>query len=163
MRGGHSGTEAKNHRGEWAPNPGTDRTGSEFPAKCAGNPCQSCQSRGRSWVAMKSACQFFMSFRGPKAHPNRGENPPRGVGSEPGDRQDWQRISGKMRRKSMPVLSVPGARVGGDEVSMAVFHELSRAEGPSHLSHVDDPRTRLQGIFRFPAYHGISVGGCGFW
>src|ERR1035437_1570068 len=30
---------AKNHRGEWAPNPGTDRTGSEFPAKCAGNPC----------------------------------------------------------------------------------------------------------------------------
>src|ERR1035437_3869739 len=38
----------------------------------------------------------------------RGEKPPRGVGSEPGDRQDWQRISGKMRRKSMPVLSVPG-------------------------------------------------------
>jgi len=31
----------------------------------------------------------------------------------------------------MPVLSVPGALVGGDEVSMAVFHELSRAEGPS--------------------------------
>src|SRR5665811_2247257 len=61
----------------------------------------------------------------------RFEKPPRGVGSEPGDRQDWQRISGKMRRKSMPVLSVPGARVGGDEVSMAVFHELSRAEGPS--------------------------------
>src|ERR1035437_7579821 len=72
-----------------------------------------------------------MSFRGPKAHPNRGEKPPRGVGSEPGDRQDWQRISGKMRRKSMPVLSVRGALVGGDEVSMAVFHELSRAEGPS--------------------------------
>src|ERR1035437_8257358 len=57
---------------EWAPNPGTDRTGSEFPAKCAGNPCQSCQS--------------------------------------------------------------PGALVGGDEVSMAVFHELSRAEGPSQQS-----------------------------
>src|SRR5450759_4510898 len=36
-----------------------------------------------------------------------------------------------MRRKSMPVLSVPGALVGGDEVTMAVFHELSRAEGPS--------------------------------
>src|ERR1035437_8926952 len=72
-----------------------------------------------------------MKFRGPQAHPNRGEKPPRGVGSEPGDRQDWQRISGKMRRKSMPVLSVPGALVGGDEVSMAVFHELSRAEGPS--------------------------------
>src|SRR5450759_4296987 len=154
-------TGSKNHRGEWAPNPGTDRTGSEFPAKCAGNPCQSCQSRGRSWVAMKSAWQFFMNFRGPKAHPNRvekpprtsgnllrlpaffmkfrgpkahpnrGEKPPRGVGSEPGDRQDWQRISGKMRRKSMPVLSVPGALVGGDEVTMAVFHELSRAEGPS--------------------------------
>jgi hypothetical protein len=33
--------------------------------------------------------------------------------------------------KPMPVLSVPGALVGGDEVSMAVFHELSRAEGPS--------------------------------
>src|SRR5450756_1649546 len=131
-------TGSKNHRGEWAPNPGTDRTGSEFPAKCAGNPCQSCQSRGRSWVAMKSAWQFFMSFRGPKAHPNRVEKPPRGVGSEPGDRQDWHRISGKMRRKSMPVLSVPGARVGGDEVTMAVFHEVSRAEGPSQPSHVDD-------------------------
>src|SRR5450759_1552017 len=50
---------------------------------------------------------------------------------QPGDRQDWQRISGKMRRKSVPVLSVPGALVGGDEVTMAVFHELSRAERPS--------------------------------
>src|ERR1035437_9212814 len=75
-----------------------------------------------------------MKFRGPQAHPNRVEKPPRGVGSEPGDRQDWQRISGKMRQKSMPVLSVPGALVGGDEVSMAVFHELSRAEGPSQQS-----------------------------
>src|SRR5674476_318448 len=74
---------------------------------------------------------FFKNFRGPKAHPNRFEKPPRGVGSIPGDRQDWQRISGKMRRKSMPVLSVPGALVGGDEVTMAVFHELSWAEGPS--------------------------------
>src|SRR5450756_2748214 len=62
---------------------------------------------------------------------DRVEKAPRGVGSEPGDRQDWQRISGKMRRKSMPVLSVPEALVGGDEVTMAVFHELSRAEGPS--------------------------------
>src|SRR5260370_13633304 len=26
------------------PNPGTDRTGSEIPANCAGNSCQSCQS-----------------------------------------------------------------------------------------------------------------------
>src|SRR5450759_3767799 len=43
---------------------------------CAGNPCQSCQSRGRSWVAMKSPWQFFMSFRGPKAHPNRVEKSP---------------------------------------------------------------------------------------
>src|ERR1035437_6287538 len=82
-----------------------------------------------------------MNFRGPKAHPNRGEKAPRRVGSEPGDRQDWQRISGKMRRKSMPVLSVPGALVGGDEVSMAVFHELSRAEGPSQ-------QTRLPANFR---------------
>src|ERR1019366_10379145 len=39
---------------------------------------------------------------------DRGEKPPRGVGSEPGDRQDGQRISGKVSRKSMPVLSVPG-------------------------------------------------------
>src|SRR5450756_2339059 len=62
---------------------------------------------------------------------DRVEKAPRGVGSEPGDRQDWQRISGKMRRKSMPVLSVPGALVGGDEVTMAVFHEVSRAAGPS--------------------------------
>src|ERR1035437_8829873 len=130
-RTGQTGAAAKKHRGEGAPNPGTDRTGSEFPAKSAGNPCQSCQSRGRSWMAMKSAWQFFMNFRGPKAHPNRVEKPPRGVGSEPGDRQDWQRISGKMRRKSMPVLSVPGALVGGDEVTMAVFHEVSRAAGPS--------------------------------
>src|ERR1035437_2815107 len=44
------------------------------------------------------------------------EKPPRGVGSEPGDRQDWQRISGKRRRKFMSVLSVPcGALVGGVE------------------------------------------------
>jgi hypothetical protein len=42
---------------------------------------------------MKSAWQFFMSFRGPKAHPNR---------------QDWQRISGKERQKFMSVLSVSG-------------------------------------------------------
>src|SRR5450756_1245654 len=95
---------------------------------------------------------FFMSFRGPKAHPNRFEKPPRGVGSEPGDRQDWQRISGKMRRKSMPVLSVPGARVGGDEVSMAVFYELSRAEGPSQ-------QTGLTANFRQsqPEIHGRLV------
>src|ERR1035437_1232066 len=72
-----------------------------------------------------------MNFRGPKAHPNRVEKTPRGVGSEPGDRQDWQRISGKVSQKFMPVLSVPGALVGGDEVSMAVFHEVSQAEGPS--------------------------------
>src|SRR5450756_2144278 len=65
---------------------------------------------------------------------DRFEKAPRGVGSEPEDRQDWQRISGKMRRKSMPVLSVPGALVGGDEVTMAVFHELSRAEGQSQQS-----------------------------
>jgi hypothetical protein len=30
---------------------------------------------------------------------------------EPGDRQDCQRISGKVRRKSMAVLSVPGSLV----------------------------------------------------
>src|SRR5450759_1402350 len=84
-----------------------------------------------------------MNFRGPKAHPNRGEKPLRGVGPEPGDRQDWQRISGKMRRKSMPVLSVPGALVGGDEVSMAVFHELSRAEGPSQQTRQTTKGDRL--------------------
>src|ERR1035437_8057089 len=33
------------YRERWA-NPGTDRTDSEFPAKCAGNSCQSCQSPG---------------------------------------------------------------------------------------------------------------------
>ena len=98
---------------------------------------------------------FFMKFRGPKAHPNRGEKPPRGVGSELGDRQDWQRISGKMRRKSMPVLSVPGALVGGDEVSMAVFHELSRAEGPSQ-------QTGLTANFRqnAPEIHASLVSPC---
>src|SRR5450759_1333824 len=77
---------------------------------------------------------------------DRVEKPPRGVGSEPGDRQDWQRISGKMRRKSMPVLSVPGALVGGDEVSMAVFHELSRAEGPWSF-YIFNPRLRLDAEF----------------
>src|SRR5450759_2317245 len=87
---------------------------------------------------------FFMKFRGRNAHPNRGEKPPRGVGSEPGDRQDWQRISGTIRRKSMPVLSVPGALVGGDEVSMAVFHELSRAEGPSQQTTKGAPSVPLR-------------------
>src|ERR1035437_2829748 len=49
-----------------------------------------------------------------------------------------------MRRKSMPVLSVPGALVGGDEVTMAVFHELSRAEGRSQ-------QTGLAASFRHTA------------
>src|SRR5664280_2533412 len=94
-----------------------------------------------------------MSFRGPAAHPNRFEKPPRGVGSEPGDRQDWQRISGKMRRKSMPVLSVPGALVGGDEVSMAVFHELSRAEGPSQqTANFRQTAPEIHASPRFAAY-----------
>src|ERR1017187_7586263 len=44
---------------------------------------------------------------------------------ETGDRRDCQRISGKRRRKSMAVSSVPGG---------AVFHEVSRAEGPSQQS-----------------------------
>src|ERR1035437_7343427 len=82
-----------------------------------------------------SPAHFRLASRGGKPGTDNGqtgdEKPPRGVGSERGDRQDWQRISGKMRRKSTPVLSVPGALVGGDEVGMAVFHELSRAEGPS--------------------------------
>src|SRR5450756_322396 len=89
---------SKNHRGEWAPNPGTDRTGSEFPAKCAGNPCQSCQSRRRSWVAMKSPWQFFMSFRGPKAHPNKVEKSP-----------SWRTHSCVPRRVSLDALR-PGQR-----------------------------------------------------
>src|ERR1019366_2632988 len=43
-------------------------------------------------------------------------------------------------------LRTPGAPVGGDEVAMAVFHELSRAEGPSQqnrktTSHIAEPRT----------------------
>src|ERR1035437_7375608 len=116
-----------------------------------------------------------MSFRGPAAHPNRVERSPRGVGSEPGDRQDWQRISGEMRRKSMPVLSVPGARVGGDEVSMAVFHELSRAAGPSQqvrkTTGGSGLRTRgqtgLAANFRqkAPEIHGslVSPGGARGW
>ena len=84
---------------------------------------------------------------------NRGEKPPRGVGSEPGDRQDRQRISGKMRRKSMPVLSVPGALVGGDEVSMAVFHELSRAEGPSQqAANFRQTAPEIHASPRFAAY-----------
>src|SRR5664280_835989 len=60
-------------------------------------------------------------------------------------------ISGKMRRKSMPVLSVPGALVGGDEVSMAVFHELSRAEGSSQQAGQSPDRSagdRLAGYSR---------------
>ena len=42
------------------PEPGTDGTASEFPAKGAGNPWQSRQS---------PEGQFFMKFRGPKADP----------------------------------------------------------------------------------------------
>src|SRR5450759_2797399 len=49
-----------------------------------------------------------------------------------------------MRRKSMPVLSVPGALVGGDEVTMAVFHELSRAEGPSQQTTKGAPSVPLR-------------------
>src|ERR1019366_7928855 len=75
---------------------------------------------------------------------DRVEKSPRGVGSEPGDRQDWQRISGKMRRKSMPALSVRGPLVGGDEVTMAVFHELSRAEGPSQQTTQTDRLSHLR-------------------
>src|SRR5665647_1907757 len=92
-----------------------------------------------------------MKFRGRNAHPNRVEKALRGVGSEPGDRQDWQRISSKMRRKSMPVLSVPGALVGGDEVTMAVFHELSRDEGSSQQAGQSPDRSagdRLAGYSR---------------
>ena len=44
---------------------------------------------------------------------NRGEKPPRGVGSEPGDRQDWQRISGKKRRKFMSVSGLAPRDSGG--------------------------------------------------
>ena len=84
----------------------------------------------------------------------RFEKPPRGVGSEPGDRQDWQRISGKMRRKSMPVLSVPGALVGGDEVSMAVFHELSRAEGPSQQGRKSTGMAGLRPALEFLHFAG---------
>src|ERR1019366_5092725 len=62
-------------------------------------------------------------------------------------RQDWQRISAKMRRKCMRVLSVPEALVGGDEVTMAVFHELSRAEGPSQQ------RTQTDRLSHFARMH----------
>src|ERR1035437_9261016 len=97
-----------------------------------------------------SAKGDFIIRRGQTGY--RGEKPSRGVGSDPGERQDWQRISGKMRRKSMPVLSVPGELVGGDEVGMAVFHELSRAEGPSQ-------QTGLPANFRQsqPEIHGSLV------
>src|ERR1019366_5277131 len=50
------------HRGEWALNPGTDRTGSEFPANCAGNSCQSYQSPGSGQLPgfLVAACHILV-------------------------------------------------------------------------------------------------------
>src|ERR1035437_9598283 len=111
---------AKSWQACWAPWPATRRMPTRWPLAVI---C------GSAWLKLPAAPAGM-----PPDRPNGDERAPRGVGSEPGDRQDWQRISGKMRRKSMPVLSVPGALVGGDEVTVAVFHELSRAEGPSQQS-----------------------------
>src|ERR1035441_9938985 len=61
----------KTNPGSRSRKPGTDGTASEFPAKGAGNPWRSRQS---------TEGQFFMKFRGPKAHPNRVEKPPSGNG-----------------------------------------------------------------------------------
>src|ERR1017187_7602182 len=55
----------------------------------------------------------------------------------PGDRQDCQRISGKRRRKSMAVLSVPGERNSPSAAfhlrhgsSVGNFYQLSRSNPP---------------------------------
>src|ERR1035437_579070 len=64
-------TGAKKHRGEWAPNPGTDRTGSEFSAKSAGNPCQSCQSPGMLYWGKKKRKEGI-----PQQHPPPPPPPP---------------------------------------------------------------------------------------
>src|ERR1019366_2475229 len=50
-------------------------------------------------------------------------------------------------------LVSPGALVGGDEVSMAVFHELSRAEGPSQqTANFRQSAPEIHASFRFAAY-----------
>src|SRR5450759_5471388 len=109
--------------GRWE-NPGTDRTDTDCSGYRLGRWGQTgdrVEKPPRTSGNLLRLKAFFMKFRGPKAHPTRGEKPPRGVGSEPGDRQDWQRISSKLRRKFMSVLSVPGvrpaSRVSGSGVS----------------------------------------------
>src|ERR1019366_3278869 len=51
--------------GSWGKQ-GTDRTGSEFPAKCAGNSCQSCQSPGRLAMGVEEQSQFGEKWFGVK-------------------------------------------------------------------------------------------------
>src|ERR1035437_411513 len=81
---------------DFAEEPGTDRTASEFPAKCAGNSWQSCQSpegiheqpRHQWRIELLHPSETFGGLRGTR-------------GVRLGDRQDCQRISGKVRRKFM--------------------------------------------------------------
>src|ERR1019366_1136409 len=81
--------------------PETDGTASEFPAKGAGNPWQSRQSPEGTVVGG----QFFMKFRGPKAHPNRPGGLSYGL---------WPFSSGEF----VPVAA-PGS-VGGRRLPLAV-------------------------------------------
>src|ERR1019366_8317015 len=116
---------------------GTDGAASEFPAKGAENPWQSRRPRVRRGPEDRRGCQRISGKRRRKSmavsalarssgHPGTdgaasefpakgAENPwqsrrPR-VRRGPGDRRGCQRISGKRRRKSMAVSSVPGQRL----------------------------------------------------
>ena len=71
----------------------------------------------------------------------------RAAGGEGGDRQDWHRISGKLRRKSMPVLSV--LRLHEDEAQFGGGLEDYRlgAGGPGGFvdpGHKDRYRAMIQ-------------------
>src|ERR1035441_1781371 len=79
-----------------------------------------------------------------------GEKPPAwdpGPGNpgprKPGDRQDCQRISGKRRRKSMAVLSVPGAQSPRERFFMkfrGTEAHLNRHEFPASWAGLAAPR-----------------------
>src|ERR1019366_1275814 len=55
-----------------------------------------------------------------------------------GDRQDWQRISGKLRRKSMPVLSVPRLHEDEAQFGGGLENEFAVALGAGGIVESDE-------------------------
>ena len=62
----------------------------------------------------------------------------RAAGGEGGDRQDWQRISGKLRRKSMPVLSVPRLHEDEAQFGGGLENEFAVALGAGGIVESDE-------------------------